>query len=89
MADTTTTQQAPHPPHNAPSQAVVGRVIRRLDERTGRATGWGAYTGTRHLTDFNTAREAKAAVEREIRQATTAGVRWHRPAPGRYEAVMR
>lgn len=65
--------------------AVVGYVQKEQ-------AGWRASVGPppgRYLTSYNTAKEAKAAVEQQIRTASQAGVRWQRPVVGYYEAVTR
>lgn len=68
---------------------VVGYVRKKVNGN-GQVTGWAAYVGepgnADYVTDFNTAREARTAVEKQIRPSH---FRWQRREPGYWEAVMR
>lgn len=63
--------------------AVVGHVIKHVSG-VDRVTGWAAVIGDEHLTDYNTKREAQAAVESRVGYPLT----WIRDEAGRYRGVV-
>jgi hypothetical protein len=61
----------------------VGWAVKNVNAG-GRVTGWSAWAGDTHITDYNTGREAREAAERVI----GCSLQWVKDRAGVYRGVV-